>query len=315
MLTIFNRYLLQSSLLIFVVLTATVFPQADSKARERVYSISRTSVSSEPGKISGVVTDAHGAVIPNAKVTLINQKTKLKKVTATGDNGSFQFSTVSPDTYLVIANNEFFKISSTEAFKVGPNEKINILISLEPKGITIEHCLICNDETKPIISTRSKVSDKLDLLKLQNQPDPGTTEIDFSISREPTKLSQSTVSIAISDLEGKPMSEALVILTSLNSAISKIGLTNKKGTHSFYNLLPGKYEVSVSDIEVGSIFTHKIELKKHEKTSINLVQTTLIIMTDDCHYCPRYVKLLPDTYTKTTNKIDFKKTEKPPEKN
>ncbi len=53
------------------------------------------------GEVGGVVYDASGAVIPNAKVVLKNDASKSIRDTVTNNNGLFDFQAISPGTYTV----------------------------------------------------------------------------------------------------------------------------------------------------------------------------------------------------------------------
>src|ERR1035438_4293900 len=65
------------------------------------------------GSISGVVQDSQGSVIPNAKVTLINQtQGSTAREVSTSTDGSFVFTPLMPATYTVNVEAPGFKKSS-----------------------------------------------------------------------------------------------------------------------------------------------------------------------------------------------------------
>src|SRR5690242_15216964 len=51
------------------------------------------------GSCSGVVTDASGAVIPNASIKLTNVATGAERVTVTNSKGEYSVSQLNPATY------------------------------------------------------------------------------------------------------------------------------------------------------------------------------------------------------------------------
>ena len=51
------------------------------------------------GEITGTVTDASGAVIPAATVTLSSSDTGFNSEQTTGDSGTFRFSLLKPGNY------------------------------------------------------------------------------------------------------------------------------------------------------------------------------------------------------------------------
>lgn len=48
------------------------------------------------GSVSGAVTDASGGVLPNAKVTLVNERTNETRTQTTSENGLYAFPQVRP---------------------------------------------------------------------------------------------------------------------------------------------------------------------------------------------------------------------------
>src|SRR5205085_11515069 len=51
------------------------------------------------GAIAGTVTDASGAVIPNAKVEIVNTGTNATTTTTAGEAGNFRADNLQPGTY------------------------------------------------------------------------------------------------------------------------------------------------------------------------------------------------------------------------
>src|SRR5580692_9510158 len=60
-------------------------------------------------RIIGTVVDAHGAVIPDAAVTITNVATKVTYPTVTLKDGSFQVFSLPIGTYVVIVEKAGFK--------------------------------------------------------------------------------------------------------------------------------------------------------------------------------------------------------------
>jgi hypothetical protein len=61
------------------------------------------------GQITGTVRDATGAVVPNAKVTLLNQQTGLTRDTVTNETGSYTFPLLQVGVYSVTAEQHGFR--------------------------------------------------------------------------------------------------------------------------------------------------------------------------------------------------------------
>ena len=56
------------------------------------------------GTISGAVQDSAGAIVPGAKVTVINEETGLRTETATTSSGAFVSPALPPGRYTVFCN-------------------------------------------------------------------------------------------------------------------------------------------------------------------------------------------------------------------
>src|SRR5438552_1781334 len=61
------------------------------------------------GSVRGLLTDTTGAVIPGAKVTLINQGTNAARSTTSSALGEYVFSDVIPGTYTIAVEAAGFK--------------------------------------------------------------------------------------------------------------------------------------------------------------------------------------------------------------
>src|SRR5437867_12854618 len=53
------------------------------------------------GSLVGTITDASGAVVPNANVSMTETNTGVSRSTATGEAGNYVFANVPPGTYTV----------------------------------------------------------------------------------------------------------------------------------------------------------------------------------------------------------------------
>jgi hypothetical protein len=84
------------------------------------------------GTVTGAVVDQTGAMVPKAKVTLIDQGTKGKRETVSNDVGYFSFGTVNPGTYDVKVTASGFKAWQQTGVIVRPGDVRNVAgISLE----------------------------------------------------------------------------------------------------------------------------------------------------------------------------------------
>ena len=86
----------------------------------------------DTGTISGVVTDATGAVVPHAKITITNIGTANRKLLETDANGSFVASALPFGNYVVeVEASGFTKTKShTIALTVGATVNVNLNLSV-----------------------------------------------------------------------------------------------------------------------------------------------------------------------------------------
>jgi hypothetical protein len=82
--------------------------------------------SSGPGRISGTVTDASGAVIPNATVTVTSSSGSTVATTRTSSDGTFSFASLSPGTYSVAIQSSGFQRYIQRNLQVGGATMANV---------------------------------------------------------------------------------------------------------------------------------------------------------------------------------------------
>jgi hypothetical protein len=89
------------------------------------------------GMITGIVKDAQGAVIPGAKVTLIDQNQSATREQATGAEGLFAFTPLLPSTYTVVVEAAGFKKYEKKDIVVFANAAVGLTdINLEVGAVT-----------------------------------------------------------------------------------------------------------------------------------------------------------------------------------
>ncbi len=88
----------------------------------------------ETASVLGYVRDSTGAVVPNAKVTLVNQQTKAEVTLTTDAQGAYQFTDVKIGDYVVNATANGFTVSRTQPFQVQVNAKQRVDVSLRAGG-------------------------------------------------------------------------------------------------------------------------------------------------------------------------------------
>ncbi len=140
---------------------------------------------STQGGVHGAVTDATGAAVANAKVTLTNEGTNEARTSTTNAAGFYDFSNVVPSTYTVVAESPSFKKFERKNVIVGTQEFVTVDVRLEVGNVT-ESVLVT--EQMPLVeSSNASQGQVLDNQKLVELPNLGRNP--FMMSR----LSQNVV--------------------------------------------------------------------------------------------------------------------------
>src|SRR5436190_5490883 len=88
-------------------------------------------------KVQGLVTDSTDAIVPGAKVTLLNNGTGIATVRDSGGNGLYLFDSVEPGTYTVSAELQGFSKQVHENVLVQTRADVTVNFGLKPGG-TVE---------------------------------------------------------------------------------------------------------------------------------------------------------------------------------
>jgi len=87
------------------------------------------------GEISGQVSDATGAAVPNCAVTATNAQTGLKRSVTTSDSGLYVFAGLSEGTYTVRAQKEGFRPTEQTGVVLDAGTRRSIDFRLEVGGL------------------------------------------------------------------------------------------------------------------------------------------------------------------------------------
>jgi hypothetical protein len=118
----------------------------------------------------GNVTDATGAVVPGATVTILHKDTSQTRVATTNDNGGYGFPTISTGTYEVEVTKEgFFKFVRPDV-GVSINTVIRVDVQLQVGSVT--ESLQVTGQAEVLQTDRAEVRAQVTSETLQNLPMP-----------------------------------------------------------------------------------------------------------------------------------------------
>lgn len=97
---------------------------------------------SDSSSLTGAVTDASGAFLPNAKVTIRNQATKVENVVSTNESGNFNVPHIQPGDYTVVVESAGFQTYSVSDVHVdasiGKRVDIGLKVGDTSSTVTVE---------------------------------------------------------------------------------------------------------------------------------------------------------------------------------
>src|SRR5579864_7904371 len=102
------------------------------------------------GTITGTVTDASGAVVRKARITVLNESTNAVRDAETNDDGDFTVALLPPGRYRVTAENAGFRKSIFSDVTVNVDQTVRVDFALEVGAATEE---VRVKDTPPAIQT------------------------------------------------------------------------------------------------------------------------------------------------------------------
>jgi hypothetical protein len=101
-------------------------------------------------QIRGVVKDASGAVVPDAKVTITNVATNISVSVTTDEKGDYTFNGLHPATYSVTAEAHGFQTNEKKDVVLAPSQQTTIDFTLIPAGVASS---VTVTEAAPLLDT------------------------------------------------------------------------------------------------------------------------------------------------------------------
>lgn len=107
------------------------------------------------GRIAGTVTDATGAIVPGATVSVTNEATGETRTTTSSDSGTFLVVSLKPSSYTVsVAANNFETLTKRQlSLLVG--QQLNLDMKLQAKGVNVEVNVVAGEESLANTSSAS----------------------------------------------------------------------------------------------------------------------------------------------------------------
>jgi len=119
--------------------------------------------------IRGVVSDATGAVIPGATVTLVDTATQEKKVTTSDNAGIYSFNALPPDHFAITVEKTGFKKQSVDDVQIIPEQANALNLQLEI-GDEAQTVTVNGSEAATLDTENATLSGTIDSNAIQHLP-------------------------------------------------------------------------------------------------------------------------------------------------
>src|SRR6202162_5456660 len=121
--------------------------------------------------IVGQVSDASGAAVPSATVTVTNKETGLRRSASTDDSGRFNFPQLKPGAYSVKVGAEGFETQQNDAVSsaLGQKQTVDFRLKIAQSNQTVK----VNTEAPILNPENANTLTSLNARALEDLPNPG----------------------------------------------------------------------------------------------------------------------------------------------
>src|SRR6266436_2534131 len=118
------------------------------------------------GRIVGTVTDSSGGAVPNVKVTIVNEATKVPRALTADKNGYFVADSLPVGTYTVTAEQKGFKTTEKVGNVLVAGGRLTVDLGMEVGAVTeTVHVEAIGDTVN---TTSGEISTTIDFQQMQN---------------------------------------------------------------------------------------------------------------------------------------------------
>ena len=120
------------------------------------------------GTLVGTITDGSGAIVPNAKVTLLEVNTNLSRASATNESGNYSFVNLPQGRYTVTIEQSGFRKASRENVELTINSTVRVDVQLQTGQINEQVTITA--ELPALQTDRTDTGRKLDSRQVAELP-------------------------------------------------------------------------------------------------------------------------------------------------
>jgi hypothetical protein len=193
--------------------------------------------STTSGDIAGVITDATGAVVPNAKIILTNSDTGFAQTLTSSSDGGYRAPLLKPGVYKVTVTATGFETSSnTVTVAIGQIASGDIHLTIGSSNVTVE---VSSDTVSLLHTDNADLSTSISQTQVQSLPNPGN-DLTFVAQASPGAVMNTSGGDGNFSVFGLPATSNTFTLNGSYENDPFLNLSNSGAT----NLLLGNNEVS-----------------------------------------------------------------------
>lgn len=198
------------------------------------------------GDISGTITDASGAAVPNATITLTNRDTGAKQNTTSNSTGSYRFSLLNPGNYTVSATSSgFATVEHQTVVAVGEASTVNVQLQVQAATQTVE----VSGAGGVIQTENANISTTISPEMISNVPNPGN-DLTYYVQTAPGATMNRSMGYGNTSLFGLPATSNLFTVDGMNENDPFLNVNNSGAT----NLMLG-----TNDVQTGTVVSNGYE--------------------------------------------------------
>lgn len=131
------------------------------------------------GEVDGTVTDATGAVTPNASINLVSSESGFNETTTTGTAGTFRFALVKPGDYtLTVTLSGFAAAKRTVVVSLGQVTNVSVQLEVGKTTQTVE----VTAESPLVHTENANLSTSVDAKTIELIPSPGQDITNYAMT-------------------------------------------------------------------------------------------------------------------------------------
>jgi hypothetical protein len=197
------------------------------------------------GDIVGTVSDASGAAIPNAQVTVTSKANGQVKTVTSDHVGEFRVPLLGPGKYKVSVTAQGFETTSQEAtVTAGTVATVAARLTIGAASTTVE---VAGGDIQTLHVDDAQVSTSFDLQQLQNLPNPGN-DITFAAQTTPGAVMNTQGGYGNFSANGLPATSNTFTVNGAYEGDPYLNLNNSGAT----NLLLGNNDVDTVTVTINS---------------------------------------------------------------